>query len=83
MPRVGDRELAELGHAPVNAPFSWPNSSRLEQRLGNRRAVDGDERLVGVGRVEVDGAGDEFLPVPLSPRMSTGARDRETCPINL
>ncbi len=32
--------------APVNAPFSWPNSSDSSRRLGQRRAVDRDERPV-------------------------------------
>jgi hypothetical protein len=30
--------------APVNAPFSCPNSSLFEQALGQTRAVQGDER---------------------------------------
>ena len=42
--------------APVNAPFSWPNSSDLEQLLRERRAVDRDERLVAARRALVDEA---------------------------
>ena len=32
--------------APVKAPFSWPNSSALDQVARDRRHVDGDERAV-------------------------------------
>jgi hypothetical protein len=46
--------------APVNAPFCG-RKLRLEQILGQRRAVDRDERLMLAVAVEVQGAGDEFL----------------------
>ena len=34
----------------------------FEQRLGQRGAVDGDERFVSAVRVRMDGAGNQFLP---------------------
>ena len=37
---------AALSTAPVNAPTSWPNSSLSNRLLGDRAAVDDDERLV-------------------------------------
>ena len=50
--------------APVKAPFSWPNSSDLEQVLRDRGAVEGEERGLGPGAVLVDGQGDQFFPGP-------------------
>ena len=47
--------------APVKAPRSKPNSSRLEQRGGQGGAVDGDEGPVEPRRGGVDGAGDQLL----------------------
>ena len=56
--------------APVKAPRSWPNSSALEQVLGDGRAVDGDERRPGAGWRRA-APGPASLPVPLSPPMIT------------
>ena len=39
----------------------------LEQRVGQRRAVDRDEGAVGAGAGVVNGAGDQFLPRPALP----------------
>ena len=47
--------------APVNAPFSWPNSSALQQLPGERRAVEVDERLVGARPVAVQPAREHAL----------------------
>ena len=43
----------------------------LEQLRRQRRAIDLDERALAARRRGMDGARDQFLPVPLSPRMST------------
>jgi hypothetical protein len=43
----------------------------LQQVLLQGGAVDGDEGPVLAAAVAVDGAGDELLAVPLSPRTST------------
>ena len=49
VPRLASsKQPARRAIAPVNAPFSWPKSSRLEQRIGNRRAVD--RRRTGAAR---------------------------------
>ena len=47
--------------APVNAPFSWPNSSTLQQVLGQRHAVDHDKRLVPPRTPLVDRVGEDLL----------------------
>ena len=47
--------------APVKEPFSWPNSSDLDELLGDGRAVDLDEGLARAQAVGMDGAGDELL----------------------
>ena len=43
----------------------------FEQGLGDRRAVDGDERLVRAGRMRVNNWATTSLPTPLSPVMNT------------
>ncbi len=48
--------------APVNAPFSWPNSSDSSSVSGQRRAVDRNERFPAPRRQIVDRFGDQFLP---------------------
>ena len=51
----------------------------LEQRLGHRRAVDGDERAgLRRGPRVVQRPRDELLAVPLSPVMSTVADESAT-----
>jgi hypothetical protein len=47
--------------APVNEPFSWPNSSDSSSSAVNRRGVQRDEGLVGARAVPVQRTGDEFL----------------------
>ena len=47
--------------APVNAPFSWPNSSDSSRSAVNRRGVERDEGLGGARAVTVQGARDELL----------------------
>ena len=47
--------------APVNAPFSWPNSSDSSRFSGDRRAVDRDERLARAVRAGVDVARQHLL----------------------
>ena len=47
--------------APVNEPFSWPNSSDLDQVRRDRGAVDPEEREIAARRVEVDRARDQLL----------------------
>ena len=42
-------------------------------------AVQGDEGLLGAPAPGVDGAGEAFLPVPVSPRISTGVSVSATC----
>ena len=50
--------------APVNEPFSCPNSS-LSMDLGNRRAVDLDEGLVDAHRKLMELSSDELLSRPV------------------
>ena len=78
--------------APVNAPRAWPNSSALEQVVGQRRAVDGAEPAVASRAEPVDRARDELLaacrsrlrrargtaPAPPA-RRHRGARRRPRC----
>ena len=47
--------------APVNAPFSWPNSSDSSRLLRDRRAIDRDERLARAVRAAVDVTRDHLL----------------------
>ena len=47
--------------APVNAPFSWPNSSLSTSGLGQRRAVERDERPARARRPGVERVRDELL----------------------
>ena len=61
--------------APVKAPRHVAEQLALEQRLGERRAVDGDERprrAAGCGWWMARAT--SSLPVPLSPRISTVLR---------
>ncbi len=60
--------------APVNAPFSWPNSSDSSSGLGQGRAVHLDERLSLRGESVWMARAISSLPVPLSPRSSTVER---------
>ena len=55
----------------------------LQQRLGNGRAIDGDERLVGAVAVLVDGAGDQFLAGAGLAADEHGAGLAATRPISL
>ena len=45
----------------MKAPFSWPNSSALDQLARDRRHVDGDERPVAPLAVVVQRARDQLL----------------------
>ena len=64
--------------APVKLPFSWPNNS-LSISFGEiGAAVDGEEVLAAPPAQVVDGLGDDSLPVPLSPVISTAAPVRDT-----
>ncbi len=47
--------------APVKAPFSWPNSSDLDEVARYRRHVDGDERSGAALAVIVQRARDQLL----------------------
>ena len=59
--------------APVNAPRDVTEQLALEQRLGQRRAVDRDERAARAPRSRVDGArATSPLPVPVSPMIEHG-----------
>jgi hypothetical protein len=62
--------------APVNAPLLVPEQLALEQRLGERGAVELDERPAGARaqRWWIALAISSPLPVPLSPVSSTEAR---------
>ena len=59
--------------APVNAPRSWPKSSRLDEARRHGGAVEDDERALGARR-RPRGAPRRAtsLPVPVSPSMTTG-----------
>ena len=59
---VGQRELALLGRGRAGERAAdVAEQLRLEQRLGNRRAVDLDERHVALRAAVVDGARDQLL----------------------
>ena len=47
--------------APVNAPLLVTEELALEQRVGERAAVDGEERAVAPVGLPMDRGGDEFL----------------------
>ncbi len=57
--------LLELADAPLGRPGEGAllvaEQLALQQRLGNRRAVDRQERPVGAAAVLVEGAGDQLL----------------------
>ena len=60
-PSASSKRPRRRAKAPVNAPFSCPKSSEQEQRLDQRRAVDGDERARGAVARAVESLGDELL----------------------
>ena len=62
---VGDRPRERAPHVPEHL--------RLEQRLGNRPAVERDEALLAARAVLVNGAGHELLPRARLPRDQDGA----------
>ena len=65
-PRRSSRRASSV--APVNAPFSWPNSSRRDQLARNRAAVDRDERPVSrAASSRGSTRASRSLPVPVSP----------------
>ena len=79
-PAVGLLEEAALrgGRARERAPLV-PEELTLEDRLGERRAVHRDERLVARGLFAWMARATSSLPVPLSPTMSTVAVVGATC----
>ena len=50
----------------------------FEQRVGQRRAIDRDEREPALGTEVMERTGRELLPVPVSPEMRTVASDSES-----
>ena len=50
-----------FGHGAGESPFRVPEDFAFHQVLGNRPAVDGDERLVGARALPVDSFGTDFL----------------------
>ena len=74
---------ALLASAPVNAPFSWPNSSLSSSVARQRRAVDA--RRTAAPRA-ADAAwiarATSSLPVPVSPAISTVLSVAATCAIS-
>ena len=74
-PSACSKRPARWRSAPVKAPRSWPNSSRLEQRLGQRRAVHLHERARRrAASRRGSGPATSSLPVPVSPVSSTVER---------
>ena len=73
MPPLGDFDLAErLLRGAGERALLVAEQFALEQRLGNRRAVDGDEARVLAAALRMHArARCSSLPVPLSPRIST------------
>ncbi len=47
--------------APVNAPFSWPNSSLSSKPAGNGRAIQLDEGAIAARAQAMNGARQQFL----------------------
>ena len=47
--------------APVNDPFSWPNSVLSTSSRRDRRQVHGDERRAGIARLAVQQPREQFL----------------------
>ncbi len=60
-PSACSKRPARLAEAPVNAPFSWPNSSLSISSRGNRRHVDGDEGAVAALAEIVQRLGHQLL----------------------
>ncbi len=50
--------------APVKEPFSWPNRIELDQSLGQRAAIDGEERLAAPLGTALDRARHQLLADP-------------------
>ena len=62
MPPRGQFELAGPRFVGVGeGPFLVAEQLAFEQRLGDRRAVDGDERLIAAAAEVVDRLADDFL----------------------
>ncbi len=59
--------------APVKAPFSWPNSSLSSRFSGMAAQLIATKGLFARGPRSCSARASASLPVPLSPRMSTGA----------
>ena len=79
MPLVGHLELAGLVAVGAGeAALHVAEQLRLEQRLRQAGAVDGDERALRPRALRVDALATSSLPTPLSPVMSTFASDRAT-----
>ena len=69
---VGQLEAARLlPRAPVNAPFSWPNSSLSTSVSGRAAQLKWMNGACRRGEIEWRMRATSPLPVPLSPRIST------------
>ena len=79
--------LLELADAPAVGPGKRPalvaEEFAFQERLGNGRAVDGQERRLAAAAVMVDGASDQFLARAAFPKISTFTSCGATRPICL
>ena len=60
-PSATSKRPLRAASAPVNAPFSWPNSSLSSNSRRDRAAIDGNEGSGTSRRTVVNRAGDDFL----------------------
>ena len=60
-PSASSKRPLRCASAPVNAPFSWPNSSELQHAFRQGGAVQLDERLVLARRCIVQGLSEQLL----------------------
>ncbi len=64
--------------APVNAPFSWPNSSLASTPSANAPQLSATNGPPARGLASCTARAASSLPVPVSPSMSTGTSVRAT-----
>ena len=79
MPRWAISNLPRVrALAPVNAPFSWPNSSDSIRLAGIAAQLSARKGKSRRGELKWIARATSSLPTPLSPKMSTVARSGAT-----
>ncbi len=69
--------------APVNAPFSWPNSSDSSSSAAIAEVFNATNGLLARGELSCNARATSSLPVPDSPVISTVMLERDSRPMAL